>query len=83
MLGAVWDHATLKRVRFCKSCTQQVGSPPSWISKRGDTYLRTLLIHRARVVFRVAQAETKADFSAPSSREVTEGLSCSSLKMTF
>lgn len=29
------------------------------ISKRGDTYLRTLLIHGARSVVRIAQAQTK------------------------
>ena len=31
------------------------------ISKRGDTYLRTLLIHGARAVVRVAERQTEAD----------------------
>ncbi len=31
------------------------------ISKRGDVYLRTLLIHRARAVVRVAERKTQTD----------------------
>ncbi|MDA1056028.1 MAG: IS110 family transposase [Planctomycetota bacterium] len=69
LVGFVGD---VQRLRTCRHFASYLGLTPrerssglrrrlGAISKRGDTYLRTLLIHGARAVLRVAKLKTAPD----------------------
>ena len=57
----IWEHLRSPTAAIEeKNALQTGGSPYMGISKRGDTYLRTLLIHGARAVAKTAAKKTDA-----------------------